>query len=65
MYHRLGEAIREGCEAYPNFDLAVKRHRLLDAMQRSSDRGGTRAGSVKVVGRGVMDCAVAVHKVSG
>jgi predicted dehydrogenase len=39
MYHRLGEAIREGREAQPNFDLAVKRHRLLDAIQRSSDRG--------------------------
>jgi predicted dehydrogenase len=39
MYHRLGEAIREGREAQPDFDLAVKRHRLLDAIQRSSDRG--------------------------
>ena len=39
MYHRLGEAIREGREAQPDFALAVKRHRLLDAMQRSSDQG--------------------------
>jgi predicted dehydrogenase len=39
MYHRLGEAIREGREAQPDFDLAVKRHRLLDAIQCSSDRG--------------------------
>ena len=39
MYHRLGEAIRERREAQPDFDLAVKRHCLLDAMQRSSDRG--------------------------
>ena len=39
MYHRLGEAIRQGREAQPDFDLAVKRHRLLDAIQRSSDRG--------------------------
>ena len=39
MYHRLGEAIREGREAHPDFALAVKRHRLLDAIQRSSDRG--------------------------
>jgi len=39
MYHRLGEAIREGREAHPDFALAVKRHRLLDAMQRASDRG--------------------------
>jgi predicted dehydrogenase len=39
MYHRLGAAIRAGREAHPNFDVAVKRHRLLDTMQRSSDRG--------------------------
>jgi hypothetical protein len=39
MYHCLGVAIREGREAHPNFDLAVKRHRLLDTIQRSSDRG--------------------------
>ncbi len=39
MYHRLGGAIREGRQAQPDFDLAVKRHRLLDAIQRSSDRG--------------------------
>jgi predicted dehydrogenase len=39
MYHRLGQAIREGRQAQPDFDLAVKRHRLLDAMQRSSNQG--------------------------
>jgi len=39
MYHRLGAAIREGREAHPDFALAVKRHYLLDAIQRSSDRG--------------------------
>jgi len=39
MYHRLGAAIREGREAHPDFALAVKRHRLLDAIQRSSDQG--------------------------
>ena len=39
MYHCLGKAIREGREAQPDFDLAVKRHCLLDAMQRASDRG--------------------------
>ena len=39
MYHCLGETIREGREAQPDFDLAVKRHCLLDAIQRSSDRG--------------------------
>ena len=39
MYHRLGAAIREDRDAQPDFDLAVKRHRLLDAIQRSSDQG--------------------------
>src|SRR5215468_8163767 len=39
MYHCLGVAMREGREAHPNFDLAVKRHRLLDTSQRTSDRG--------------------------
>ena len=33
MYHRLGEAIRERREVHPDFALAVKRHRLLDALQ--------------------------------
>ena len=37
LCHRLGAAIREGREAHPDFDVAVKRHRLLDAIQRSSD----------------------------
>ena len=39
MYHRLSAAIRERREAHPNFDVAVKRHRLLDAIQRAADRG--------------------------
>ena len=39
LYHRLGAAIRERREAHPNFAVAVKRHRLLDAIQRASDRG--------------------------
>ena len=39
MYRRLGEAIRKGKCASPDFDLAVKRHRLLDGIQRSSDLG--------------------------
>jgi len=38
LYHRLGAAIRGGKDAEPDFDLAVTRHRLLDAIQRSSDR---------------------------
>jgi predicted dehydrogenase len=41
MYQRLGEAIRENQNVQPDFDLAVKRHRLLDAIQRASDQGAT------------------------
>ncbi len=37
MYRNLGEAIREGRDAQPDFDAALARHRLLDAIQRSSD----------------------------
>jgi len=39
MFQRLGTAIREGEEVEPDFDLAVKRHRLLDTIQYSADRG--------------------------
>ena len=39
MYSRLGQAIREGNGVQPDFDLAVRRHRLLDVIQRSSDQG--------------------------
>ena len=39
MYHRLGQAIQEGNGVQPDFDLAVRRHRLLDVIQRSSDQG--------------------------
>jgi hypothetical protein len=38
LYRRLGYAIRRRKSADPDFNLAVTRHRLLDAMQRSSDR---------------------------
>jgi predicted dehydrogenase len=41
MYQRLGEAIWENKDVQPDFDLAVKRHCLLDAIQRSSDQGST------------------------
>jgi predicted dehydrogenase len=41
MYQRLGEAIRENKDVQPDFDLAVKRHRLLDAIQHASDQGLT------------------------
>ena len=39
MYQRLGTAIRDGGEVEPDFDLAVQRHRLLDTIQFSADRG--------------------------
>ena len=42
MYSRLGEAISQGHEAEPDFGLAVKRHRLLDALQRSSELGASQ-----------------------
>ena len=42
MYRSLGEAIEQGQEAEPDFGLAVKRHRLLDAIQRSSELGASQ-----------------------
>ena len=39
MYQLFGEAIRSGNRVEPNFDTAVVRHKLLDAIQRSSDEG--------------------------
>ena len=39
LYCRLAGAIRGQGEAQPDFELALKRHRLLDAIQRSSDQG--------------------------
>ena len=39
LYMRLAEGIREGKSASPNFDLAVRRHQLLDAIQKASDTG--------------------------
>ena len=39
LYRRLSEAIQEGKPASPDFDLALKRHRLLDAIEQSSDQG--------------------------
>ena len=39
LYRRLGDAIRGDGSSDPDFDLAVTRHRLLDALQRSSDQG--------------------------
>ena len=39
LYRRLGEAILANQDAEPDFNLAVTRHRLLDAVQQSSDLG--------------------------
>ena len=39
MWRRFGEAIRSGERAEPDFDTAVTRHRLLDAIQSASDTG--------------------------
>ena len=39
MWSRFADAIRAGERAEPDFDSAVERHRLLDAIQRSSDTG--------------------------
>jgi predicted dehydrogenase len=39
LYMRMAEGIREGRSASPDFDVAVKRHRLLDVIQKASDTG--------------------------
>ena len=39
LYHLLHEAIQQQKGADPDFDLAVKRYRTLDSIQRSSDQG--------------------------
>lgn len=39
MYRRFAEAIRSGQPVEPDFDSAVKAHRLLDAIQQASDQG--------------------------
>ena len=39
MWTRFGEAIRTGKRAEPDFDSAVSRHRLIDAIQRASETG--------------------------
>ena len=36
---RMAEGIREGKVASPDFDVAVKRHHLLDVTQKASDTG--------------------------
>jgi predicted dehydrogenase len=39
LYLRMARAIREGTRVEPDFDVAVQRHRLIDAIQQSSDEG--------------------------
>ena len=39
LYMRMAEGIREGKCVSPDFDMAVKRHQLLDAIQKASDTG--------------------------
>jgi predicted dehydrogenase len=43
LYARLGECIREGKPVSPGFAAAVTRHRLLDAIVRSSETGQKQA----------------------
>ena len=40
IYRSLGQAIKDGKKAAPDFGLAVERHQLLEAMERSSNAGG-------------------------
>jgi predicted dehydrogenase len=39
MWVRFAEAVRSGMQAEPDFDHAVRRHRMLDAVRRASDTG--------------------------
>jgi predicted dehydrogenase len=39
LYLRMASAIRDGTPVTPDFDVAVTRHRLIDAIQQSSDEG--------------------------
>ncbi len=39
MYRRLGQAMRTGQRMEPDFDTAVRRHQLLEAVQAASDQG--------------------------
>jgi hypothetical protein len=39
LYMRTAEGIREGKSVSPDFDAAVKRHQLLDVIQKGSDTG--------------------------
>ena len=39
MYARFAEAIRTGQSVEPDFDSAVKRHKLVESIQAASDQG--------------------------
>jgi predicted dehydrogenase len=39
LYMRMAEGIRERGSVSPDFDVAVKSHQLLDAIQKASDTG--------------------------
>ena len=39
LYTRMAEGIREGKPVSPDFDVAVKRHQVLDVIQKASDTG--------------------------
>ncbi|MEO8751566.1 MAG: Gfo/Idh/MocA family oxidoreductase [Casimicrobiaceae bacterium] len=39
LYLRMARAIRDGTAVAPDFEVALNRHRLIDAIQRSSDEG--------------------------
>ena len=39
LYTRMAEGIRGGKSVSPDFDVAVKPHQLLDAIQKASDTG--------------------------
>jgi predicted dehydrogenase len=39
LYMRMAESIREGKSVSPDFDVAVRRHQLLDVIQKASDTG--------------------------
>jgi predicted dehydrogenase len=43
LYLRMARAIRDGGAVQPGFDVALNRHRLIDAIQRSSEEGRTVA----------------------
>ena len=45
MWVRFADAIRTNTPAEPDFDFAVRRHRMLDAIRRASDTGSVRKSS--------------------